>query len=125
MRKITLLLLFLSCISQFGQSKKVFDVELKDHLQEGLYKHGPEREGKTLEGENLEYSILNGGYFTFGTSSSYSENSLDQNFVRTIQYQACPNNFSVLLTMTERLNERRRRLFLTARTYRTPPHHFR
>ena len=79
MRKITLLLLFLSCISQFGQSKKVFDIELKDHLQEGLYKHGPEREGKTLEGENLEYSILNGGYFTFGTSSSYSENSLDQN----------------------------------------------
>lgn len=73
---ISLLIISYSVI---GQTKKQFNIELKKDTQNTLLKYGPQREGKIVEGEFLEYTLLNGGYFSLGTSAGNSNHLLDNN----------------------------------------------
>ncbi|MBL1214298.1 MAG: VWA domain-containing protein [Ignavibacteriae bacterium] len=81
MKKIftLIMLLTLHITSVFSQSKMEFDVDFLKADQDGLLKHGSQREGKITTTDKFEYAILNGGYFSIGTSAGYSNHVYDNN----------------------------------------------
>ncbi|MCF8354102.1 MAG: VWA domain-containing protein, partial [Melioribacteraceae bacterium] len=87
---ITLFLSLLLFLQLSAQSKKDFDLSLPDNE---IGKTTVYRDGKMFKGTKLEYSLMEGGYFTMGTSNGISESNLDNQLQLTFGHPYALTSF--------------------------------
>ncbi len=94
MKKIlTLILIISSCL--FSQNKLLFDV---NRTSEGNYKNSLSKMSSSsdeLKNSYLSATILNGGYYTIGTTSGVSNSSLDDNCQITFGHPYAKTSFPI------------------------------
>ena len=94
MKKIlTLIIIISSCL--FSQNKLSFDVS---KTNEGNYKNSLAKMSSSsdeIKNSYLSATILNGGYFTIGTTSGISNSSLDDNCQITFGHPYAKTSFPI------------------------------
>ena len=77
--KSLLLIIFFVPLLVISQTKKIYDLDFSDNSKEGTLAKSSNINYKTLSNEEIEISLLEGGYFTIGTAKGLSSSIFDDN----------------------------------------------
>lgn len=95
-RSLLLIMVFIPLLV-LGQTKKIYDLDFSDNSKEGTLAKSSFIDYKTLSNDKIEISLLEGGFFTFGTNKGLSSSIFDDNCELTYGHPFALTSYPILI----------------------------